>query len=69
MTLDDSGLNGSIVGAWVRNTSEHTVRRIANWRLFFKKKMKFLVSMTTWMEQDTDTLMLVISNDWTTFPV
>ena len=36
---------------------------------FFKKKMKFLVSMTKWMEQDTDTLMLVISNDWTTFPV
>ena len=31
--------------------------------------MKFLVSMTKWMEQDTDILMLVISNDWTIFPV
>ena len=46
MTLDDSCLNGSIVGAWVRNTSEHTVRRIANWKKKKKKKMKFLVSMT-----------------------
>ena len=42
MTLDDSCLNGSIVGAWVRNTSENTVRRIANWRLFFLKKDEIL---------------------------